>query len=486
MKILILQLARLGDVLQTWPAVRALRRTYPNAEIVFACRKKFVGALQGFEAIDRTVVFDTAEYFEPLHRFQPDVYESVIKLQKFCMELRNEKFDMVINFTFSPFSSYLTQLVCYENSQVLGYSRTSDGYLSIPDDTSAYVYAQIGRDRHNRVHLCDLFAMICNLDLEESDWRAPKGLPPVQVPGSYVVVHAGASQTEKMYSTWKWQTVIQRLLKAWSGSIVLVGSANEIEQAEKIRSISDDVRILNFVGKTDLPRAMSLIQNAKLLIGCDSAPLHMANLVGTKTLNISFKSVCYWETGPRVEGSYVLYADSEEEMPSDRVVSQVLAMLGEGANVDTAIPVVPGPIAYAPKETAEDSFAWRLLQAIYLGAPWPQEHPANFKLAVQRLSEMNTVLLEQVTGIQTPSQSKALMDIMDRGDEVIAAIGALAPEASAFVRWYQTEKIRIIPGSFEEILEDTRRIHQLFQEALNAVRGLEARKENLHETAPGN
>ncbi len=33
MKILVLQLARLGDIYMSWPMIRAVKRKYPNAEI---------------------------------------------------------------------------------------------------------------------------------------------------------------------------------------------------------------------------------------------------------------------------------------------------------------------------------------------------------------------------------------------------------------------------------------------------------------------
>ncbi|MGE3760393.1 MAG: glycosyltransferase family 9 protein, partial [Pseudobdellovibrionaceae bacterium] len=394
------------------------------------------------------------------------------KIRHFCGALRAENFDLVVNFTFSPISSYLTQLVCSQNSRVIGYSRTADGYLHIAGDTSAYFYAQVGVERHNRIHLADLFAMMMDLDIAPGDWGKPSSLPSTRVPGDYIVLHVGASDDKKMYSVWKWQSVVQKILRSWGGSIVLIGSGEkETAVAERIQAITDDVRIINFVGKTSITDSMALIANSLLFVGCDSGPLQMANLVGKVSINVSFKTVRYWETGPKVPGSFVLYADAEDELPSDRVSSQILSILNKTASIPEAISVTQDMICYQGTETEEQEFGWQVLEAIYLGKEWPKQTSASFKHAIRRLSEMNTVMLEQLQKIETSSQAQALMEILNRGDEVISTIGKLEPEVDSLIRWYQTEKSRIAPGDFGAVLGETVRIHGLFQCALDLVQG---------------
>ena len=53
MKILIIQLARLGDIYQSWPTLKAVKRANPGAEIHFLTRSKFAAAAPGPELVDR-------------------------------------------------------------------------------------------------------------------------------------------------------------------------------------------------------------------------------------------------------------------------------------------------------------------------------------------------------------------------------------------------------------------------------------------------
>ena len=49
MRVLVLQLTRFGDVLQTIPVLSALQRKYPNAEIDLLARKKYSAAAKIFQ-----------------------------------------------------------------------------------------------------------------------------------------------------------------------------------------------------------------------------------------------------------------------------------------------------------------------------------------------------------------------------------------------------------------------------------------------------
>ena len=55
MKILILQLARLGDLYMSWPAMKALRRQYPTAEIHLMVRSSFKEAMVGNNSVNKII-----------------------------------------------------------------------------------------------------------------------------------------------------------------------------------------------------------------------------------------------------------------------------------------------------------------------------------------------------------------------------------------------------------------------------------------------
>lgn len=137
--------------------------------------------------------------------------------------------------------------------------------MRIPDDTSAYFYAQVGVGRCNRYHVTDIFAAIAEVELCEQDWRA-RGFGPRL---NRAVVHLGASTQDKVYPPELWVKALSAL--KFDGEIILVGSGAERGLAETVMSQVTGKNLVNHAGATTLPELMDLIAGARLLIGADSA-----------------------------------------------------------------------------------------------------------------------------------------------------------------------------------------------------------------------
>ena len=109
MKILIIQLARLGDILMTWPQVRALRELHPDAQINMLVRPRFKQATEGLRELNRALEFPVADIFEPLFDEPLNVSSSLEVVDSLIESLKGENYDWIINSTLSPASSYLVQ-----------------------------------------------------------------------------------------------------------------------------------------------------------------------------------------------------------------------------------------------------------------------------------------------------------------------------------------------------------------------------------------
>lgn len=68
-------------------------------------------------------------------------------------------------------------------------------------------------------------------------------------------------------------------------SIVVIGGSSEREVGEKIKML-DPQRVFDLTGKTSLTEAAGVIAQCELLIGNDSAPIHLATAVGTPSIVI--------------------------------------------------------------------------------------------------------------------------------------------------------------------------------------------------------
>jgi heptosyltransferase III len=478
MKITILLLARLGDIYMAWPAIRALRRMHANAEITVVTRPKFQAALSGLTEINRVETVPTTEILEPLIRLQMDPKEAFDKLSVFVDQLKAKKSDWVINWSFSPFSSYLTHAISSAETKVTGYSRFEDGYLCLPDDMSAYFYAQVGVGRANRFHLIEILASMIDVDLIPEDFAAPQMdvSRDFNLPENYIVFHIGASEKSKTLSPSKWISIISHYKKSHKNPIVLIGAKSEVELAEKIMSGASSDLVHNLVGETQVTDLFPIIQNAELLVGCDSAPIHIATLTDTPCLNISLTTVNFWETGARAEGSIVYRILSEEELPADRCAQTISKFLNNEAHELGLIPVQSGTPSYRALTTYQSDFDWNLIQAIYLQKDFPASQEAHYYEGIQKMSDINQIMIEQMKSVQHNLAVDRIAEIVQRGEEVIETIAKLVPGLVVLVRWYQTEKVRIAPASQADVLAKTIQVQEMLQKILNLYMEYSAQK----------
>lgn len=468
MKILVLQLARLGDVYMSWPALRALRRTHPEAEIHLLTRPRFEGAVRGLEAIDQHLSLSAAHILEPLIQAEADLETAGERLDEFVLGLKEKAYDWVINFTFSPFSSYLTHALSGNGVRVSGYTRHADGFLNFADEISAYFYAQVGIGKVNRVHVADILASLLNLEFTEEDWRAPEfeftSLDRFALPDNYVVVHIGASEAQKSLPAEKWAQLLSYFhQRKPQVPLVLIGAVSEKRIAETVLREVKSPLVFDLVGRTEMHELFPLLQNAMMLVGGDSAPIHIASLTDTATLNISVGPVNFWETGPKATHGFILRAESAQSLLAARA-GEVMASLLEGVVAPELITRSRGLVSYHRQESEAESFAWRLCHAIYLGGDFPVSEDLRFYEAILRLDEANNVVVEQLQDERL--RGPHTREILDGADEIIQNISRWVPDVSPIVNWYQAEKIRIPPGAGEDILRATLRVHKTLGQLL--------------------
>ncbi|WP_374029661.1 glycosyltransferase family 9 protein [Bdellovibrio bacteriovorus] len=460
MKILVLQLARLGDIYMSWPALRALRRAHPQAEIHLLTRPRFEGAVEGLTAVDRHWTLPAGEILSPMVKDECDIETSLERLDHFVDGLKAESFDWIINFTFSPASSYLAHALTQPQTQITGYTRFKDGSLCLADEVSSYFYAQVGIDKPNRVHVADVLASMLNLEYIEADWSAPD-LPEctLLLPERYMVLHVGASEQHKALSSATWSKLLNYFAKRNNSlPVVLIGAPNERALATEIQNSVSQIPFVNLVGQTRIADLFSILKKAEVFVGCDSAPIHIASLTDTPTLNISVGQVNFWETGPKATLAFIYRAENEAALSPERV-GEVLASLLEGQVAEELIVRTGGLESYAKDESPEQRFQWELVKALYLGGAYPMAERIEILQGAAKLHEINTFAMEQIALIPEKGLQMA-GPLLDRAEEVIESISQWVPELSPLISWYQAEKIRIGPGSLEEICSAALNVHE--------------------------
>ncbi|MEW6620868.1 MAG: glycosyltransferase family 9 protein [bacterium] len=99
---------------------------------------------------------------------------------------------------------------------------------------------------------------------------------------SFITIHIGARQKERLWSVEKFAGLISELLKKRT-KIILTGASNDIERGNRILSLvnSRSKDIISIIGKTTLYQLTSIIAKSDLFIGHDSGPMHLACAVKT-------------------------------------------------------------------------------------------------------------------------------------------------------------------------------------------------------------
>jgi ADP-heptose:LPS heptosyltransferase len=461
MRILVLQLARLGDIYLTWPILRSLRRQWPDAQIEIVVRQRFHEATLGLEGVvDRVHVLDSADILEPLYARleRSGIKESLGRLEEFITSCKVRPFDQIINLTYSPLSSYLTKILSGPYTQVSGYSRHSDGGLFPVDEVAAYFLAQGGVGGPNRLHLLDIFAAAAGVTLQPSDLQVSIPEPQAHIRSTIerlgaakcVAIQMYASTPEKSLSQQEWEWVLPHLAERTGAHLVLLGSSEDCNRTPKVEA---HWPVIHLMGQTQLKDLFYILKNVEYLISPDSLGVHIAGLIGTPVLNLAMPGVNSFETGPWSPRSRVVRPENLLESAVEFISGPTI-----GGTTD---PSTTG----LPALTDEQ----RLIESLYfaMGPTLPSSTTA--RLAWEKLQETMQLAIENAEIlVRNPSNSTALQ-ILRTVDDLIKSIVSLAPELNCILHWYQVELTRIPPGSFEQILLKTLELYRRAQDFTSRV-----------------
>lgn len=457
MKILILQLARLGDIYMSWPVARALKRKYPDAEIHYLVRERFSSAIEGLECVHRTHKLNTPQMFSEMLE---STEKGVACLGEFMDSLRAQNFDKIVNLSFSPLSSYFTYYLGQAAQETFGYTRFPDSSFAITDSISAYYFSQVGVEKYNRFHLIDIFSSLAGVDLIEEDFSYPVSFSFASpIKDSYITIQLGASQTHKTLTPFIWARVIKNFLATQLGyKVVLVGSKDEQDIVSEIYAFNSHTDIINLVGKTSIAELFPILKNSALHVGGDSLGVQITNFTRTPCLNLSFESVKFWETGPRSKGSYVLLNIQPSHVESGEVANAIRSVLIKKP-LPQLIEAIPGTMpSYDLKFNLIDDFEWNLVKALYLNEPFPVTEDLVFFKGIEKLHQTNLLIIETLEAALSKGVS-SYVKILASCDEAIVGIRRISPKVSVYIDWCLAEKIKVAPLTENEIVESYLKVH---------------------------
>ena len=281
MKILLLQLKRIGDLILTTPSIRCLREAFPNAQLALVADSSCASLLDSI-AVDERWTYHKGGGLKGLLGCGPNAWlkHRLLPFQP----------DWTLDFTGTDRSAYLSALsrskrrVTFERFR----RKTLRRFIFTDFVRSSVI------ERHTADHYTDLLKPLgierdnVPLDVQLTDEAFASSrvlLASAEVGGSYAVIHAGTARPEKYWSAKRWAEVIE-FLHAERGLIsILTGSPDPVEQQHlsEIRSHLQ-CHCVDLSGKTNLASLAVIIKDATLFCGVDTAAMHLADAMKTPCL----------------------------------------------------------------------------------------------------------------------------------------------------------------------------------------------------------
>ena len=286
MKILVRGTNWVGDAVMTIPALRELRRIFPNAEITLYTRSWARGIFQDAEFLDEILVFDKTK-----SKIKDAFSQSNL--------LKDGNYDLAVLLPNSFESALIAKLASIP--QRFGYAKEGRGFLL----TGAIGIPVWKNLRHEVYYYLNLIAEIeksffktqtvlqnePRFDLAVSAQRraeARKILEENGVDLTRKIVALGVGSTNSRAKRWQTESYAELndlLQTELNANVVLVGAKDEADVSTEVYEKSKRKPYL-FTGKTNLAEIVAILSEIDLLVSNDMGLAHIAPAIGTKTLVI--------------------------------------------------------------------------------------------------------------------------------------------------------------------------------------------------------
>lgn len=306
-RILVIRLDLIGDLVLSLTVVRALKRTYPEAEIDLLAMPASAKVAIFDPNITEIITYDPNIWRRPRALLQLKNWREARALWR---KMHARHYDLAVS-VYANWAAILA--VASGAARRVGYGR--EGYPGFMTDS---VPGGIpGRWRHyaplddkHEVDYCLELARAAGATLTPAD-RIPRLYTDEQTqrsveqllsaggvqPGQPIIAcHINSNNGQsKRWPVPYWATLIDRLISKAGATVVLTGAPSDLPQIEAVTQRMRE-QALNLAGKTSLTQLAALLQRADLLISGDSGPLHMGVACGTPIIGI------YGPTNPSLGG----------------------------------------------------------------------------------------------------------------------------------------------------------------------------------------
>ena len=295
--ILAIRSDRFGEFLLNIPAFRALKESFPGAKLTLAVSSANKELAECIECADKVVIWN----------------------DDFKKNLRKQKFDLCV--ILNPMKEAHWACFWAGIPKRVGYDRKWGILLThkMQDNKNLGL-------KHEVESNLDLASLI---GAKTSDKEIRLGKLPEYNNSEYsraIAVHPFTSDPVKQWPIERFQELIMRLAQDFRIKVLVVGK--EEKEAKKFDNLAKG--LANLINKTSLVELAQILKQSKLLISCDSGPMHLAAAVGTPVLalfrnDLAGKTARRW--GPWGKGHIVIEKSNLMDITVDEVLNKIRGAL---------------------------------------------------------------------------------------------------------------------------------------------------------------
>lgn len=288
--ICLLRLSAIGDVCHAVAVVQALQRHWPQTRISWVIGKTEMALLAGLQGVE-LIPYDKRSGWRGWWALR--------------RQLAGRRFDLLLQMQVALRASWLSLAIPAAIRLGFERKRAREGQWLF---TNAYAQAAAG------AHVIDGFAAF--IETLGVPWCGPSWQMPLsdelrqwalqQGDGRpLVIISPSASKAERNWTLAGYVALAEHAA-ARGFQVMLCGgpAASDAQLAAAIVS-QCQAALSNYVGQTNLKQLLALLASARLVVGPDSGPLHMAATVGTPALGLYAHSNPA-RTGPLAPGAQVV------------------------------------------------------------------------------------------------------------------------------------------------------------------------------------
>ena len=312
----VIQLARLGDFLQSTPLLAALRQRHRPDSLSVVVAPAQAPLARACRFVDEALSLDPACLLAAAQAAGQPRRLRRARLLGQLKPLWSRPQDLVLNLNLSEPAALVA--AGWPGARLAGWRPgPGPGQRLQGEPWTPFIMSLLSDRRLTRLHLSDILASyaepegppLAALDFQVPAWafKRARELAPAGRPR--VALQLGANNDLRRWPVRSFAGLTQGLARQ-GASLLLVGSAAEAPLARRLLAALGPAAgaVANLMGRTDLPTLAALLAEADLVVSADTGTLHLATAVGARCLALFMGPAQVHETGPYGAGHLVLQA----------------------------------------------------------------------------------------------------------------------------------------------------------------------------------